>query len=106
MDRYRLDPAALGLSTGAAGAGARGWVVARGMVASAGVLLGGVLATGPRAIVAWFSLALGGSRREIKISQQYDASACGGLVTTSRLKASESTDALHDDLRLCLGTCI
>jgi len=34
-----------------------------GMVASAGLLLGGVLATDPRAIVAWFSLALGASRQ-------------------------------------------
>src|SRR5271166_3053686 len=44
-------------------AGARCWVAARGMVASAGLLLGGVLATDPRAIVAWFSLALGASRQ-------------------------------------------
>ena len=41
----------------------RGWVAAGGMVASAGLLLGGVLATDPRAIVAWFSLALGASRQ-------------------------------------------
>ena len=41
------------------GPSARGWVAAGGMVASAGLLLGGVLAREPMAIVAWFSLALG-----------------------------------------------
>lgn len=41
------------------GSQARGWVAAGGMVLSAGLLLGGVLATQPGAIVAWFALALG-----------------------------------------------
>ena len=43
----------------ARGSRARGWVAAGGMVASAGFLLGGVLAKEPMAIVAWFSMALG-----------------------------------------------